>query len=238
MRKTFYFVACLGAVAVLKARADDLGLEIPAESGEAVPVRDTFATALAVINGEAGADSASGTLPEFVISFAPQGESTVPAAPLADGHVSSFRVGADGFDKVTVSESGGLSVGATAVDTHVIEITANGRITPGTYTLVDYEGAIGGAGFSGLVLRSALDLHAELVNNTAETKIELVVSDADEPERPDATDSIWSLGSPDNWLLFTQTGEVYLGDASAMADLGITSLLSPEALVFAKDVLQ
>lgn len=233
MRKTFYFVACLAAVAVLKARADDLAPEIPAESAESAPLRDTFSTALAVINGEASADAmAPGTLPRFVTSFDAQGECSVAAAPLADGHVSSFRIGTD---KITVSEIGGFSVGATAVDTHVIEITADGQPTPGTYTLIDYEGAIGGAGFGGLVLRSDPSLHAELVNNTVETKIELVVSAGDEPGQPAAPEGIWNLGSPENWLLFTETGEIYRGENAALDQLWAVNLLGPD---FAKDVLQ
>ncbi len=142
--------------------------------------RDTFSAALAVINGEAGpaSDSAADvSLPPLVECFHPLVDSIVSTAPLADGRVSSFRIGEEGSDTVRVSENGGLCVGATAVDSHVIEITAHGKIVPGTYTLIDYDGAIGGGGFGGLVLQADAGIHAELVNNTADTKIELVVSE-------------------------------------------------------------
>ncbi|WP_035612119.1 hypothetical protein [Haloferula sp. BvORR071] len=166
------------------------------------PTYDPFAVALAVLNGEAASESddrPAATVP--VDCFREQGDSSVSAADLADGRISSFRIGEGGSDKVSVSESGGLSVGTSAVDTHEIEITANGRIKAGTYTLIDYKGSIGGAGFAGLSLRTDPHLHAELVNNAAESKIEVIVTGTDALELASAVKSIWSTVTQSDWML-------------------------------------
>ena len=254
MRKIFYFVASLAAVAGVTAHGDPLSPEVPdkgdsllvpAESsshGSGAPARDPFAAITLVLPGDeasAGSDPRAGAnpanLPPLVDCFHDQGDSSVSSAPLADGRISSFRIGAEGTDKVTVSANGGLWVGVTAVDTHVIEIQANGAVTPGTYTLIDYEGAIGGAGFSGLVLRSTPHLHAELVNNTADTKIELVVSEAADLEWLAPRGSIWTLGALDTWMPFSdstimpfrQTGEAFIEDSSGVGEIGIFSPVDP-----------
>jgi hypothetical protein len=181
-------------------------------TGEATPASvepgyDPFAVALAALNGEtsasgdSSADAISGIERLAADGFHREGDASVTSASLADGKVSTFRIGAGGFDKVTVTGDGGLWVGATAVDTHVVEITANGRIKAGTYTLIDYEGAIGGAGFAGLSLRHDPRLHVELVNNTAESKIEVVVAGTDAMELASAVKNIWSSVTRSEWSL-------------------------------------
>lgn len=224
MRNILRLATSLAAVAGLTAHAD--------EANDAPATADPFAVALAVLNGEPGTGgNASEALPPLVNHSQGRADSPVSSASLADGQVSSFRIGMDGSDQVTVCEANGLWVGATAVDTHVIEITSSGWITAGTYTLIDYEGAIGGAGFEGLVLRSGPRLHAELVNNTAETRIELVVSKVDDLEWPATAGSIWNLGDSNNRMPFYE-------DGAARGNIGIFDLAGPAAMGPAKDALQ
>ncbi|MEK7952323.1 hypothetical protein [Luteolibacter soli] len=212
-------------------------MEGPASSAEP---SDPFAVALAILNGEAApAEAGREILPPLADCLHPEEQSSVSSAQLAEGKVSSFRIGAEGVDQVTVSEDGGLQVGLTAVDTHVIEIAGNGGIKAGTYTLIDYKGAIGGAGFSGLVLHSTPDLHAELVNNTAETKIELVVSEAGAPQPSEAASGIGNLlGGSSLWSLFDETGTYLLDDETVSENPGILGLLGSAAKVSDQDALQ
>ena len=240
----------LASVAGMTAHADSFNLEIPDKSDAIPPTavateaaasaeqpRDPFAVALAVLNDEAastGGDVCE--VPSQVRNCFHSGESSsVSSAPLADGQVSCFRIGAEGSDQVNVSEDGGLWVGATALDSHVIEISTPGSIAPGTYTLIDYEGAIGGAGFKGLVLRSSPGLHAELVNNAAETKIEVVVSAVGRLEWPTAAGIIWNLGGPNSWSPFDDLGKLFPGDESSSGDIGLFDLVRPATVVFAKE---
>ncbi|RYD41203.1 MAG: hypothetical protein EOP83_34205 [Verrucomicrobiaceae bacterium] len=138
-----------------------------------------------------------------------------------------------------MSENGGLWVGVTAVDTHVIEIAPNGGIAAGTYTLIDYEGAIGGAGFRGLELRGTPDLHAKLVNNTAETKIELVVSEAGAQQSPKAAGSIIdNLGRSSLWSAFGKMGAYLLGDKNVSGKPGVLGLLGSAAKDSDRDTIQ
>lgn len=178
---------------------------------------DPFAVALVILNGEASAPTDAGfeIRPPSVDCLHPEEHSSVPSAQLAEGKVSSFRIGEEGGDQITISESGGLWVGVTAVDSHVIEIAQNGTIKAGTYTLIDYEGSIGGAGFSGLSLRGNPDLHAKLVNNTAETKIELVVSESKTPESPETARNIGNRIGSSLRSLLAQASAYLRGDETA-----------------------
>lgn len=191
-------MTCWATFTGVTAYADSCDLEttVSEVSTAAAPEEepsDPFAAALAILNHETSApESAGSEMPPLEDYLHPEGQNSVSSAALADGKVSSFQLGAEGAEKVTVSADGGLWVGATAVDSHVIEIAENGEIAAGTYTLIDYEGAIGGAGFKGLTLRGAPHLHAKLVNNTAETKIELVVSDVGEQKWPNQLSDLWT----------------------------------------------
>jgi autotransporter-associated beta strand protein len=125
-----------------------------------------------------------------------------------------------------------LTLGQTAVDTTNLGITLNtnpGKIivtTPdgltlaggagstklninsvslsvGTYTLVDYSGAIGGAGFGGFAIgKLPARTIATLVNNVANTSVDLNVTGADFPVWTGAVSSQWStatIANPKNW---------------------------------------
>jgi len=202
---------------------------------------DPFAVALAVMDNEASAPehTVSAILPPLEDYLHPEGQSSVPSAALADGKVSSFRIGAEGLEKVTVSEDGGLWVGVIAVDSHVIEIAEIGEVKAGTYTLIDYEGSIGGAGFKGLKLHGAPHLHAKLVNNTAETKIELVVSDARELEWPKAVIGLVKLGLSSLWAPLDKMDTTRLGDEATKGEIaGILGRLGFKSANSTNDALQ
>ncbi|MCW1923962.1 hypothetical protein OKA05_15450 [Luteolibacter arcticus] len=251
MSRITLFMTYWAAISVV--HADSRELEVPvtgdtssaaivAAEGPASPEEpsDPFAVALAVLNGDASARDQAGSeaspeiMPPLVDSLHSEEHSSVSSAQLAEGKVSSFRIGAGSVEQITVSEADGLWVGITAVDTHVIEIAENGGITAGTYTLIDYEGAIGGAGFSGLVLRGTADLHAELVNNTAETKIELVVSEAAAP----AASGTSNPGASGLWSLLGKIGAYLRDDKSVSGNPGIRELLGSAAKDSDQDALQ
>ncbi|WP_264502794.1 hypothetical protein [Luteolibacter flavescens] len=228
MRKITALTTCWAAIAGLTAYADPSDQEMPpsgtpatatvavADPSSLPEANDPFAAALAIMSGEASARADAGTeLPPAILDSLHSGEhSAVPSVELAGGKVSSFRIDAEGVAPITVSEIGGLRVGETAVDTHFIEIAGKDGITAGTYTLIDYEGLIGGAGFSGLVLRNTADLQAKLVHNTAETKIELVISEGPTPDSFKAAGRIGNLIASNLRSILGQAGAYFLGDRS------------------------
>jgi fibronectin-binding autotransporter adhesin len=73
----------------------------------------------------------------------------------------------------------------------------------GTYTLVDYTGAIGGAGFGGFAIPSLPPRTiATLVNNIANTSVDLSVTGTDFPVWTGTVSSQWStamIANPKNW---------------------------------------
>ena len=202
------------------------GSDISSAAASEEPL-DPFAAAFAVMNGETSPPEhpISEILPPQEDCLHPESQDSVSSAALGDGKVSSFRVGAEGAEQVTVSEDGGLWVGATAVDSHVIEIAENGEIVAGTYTLIDYEGSIGGAGFKGLTLRGAQHLHAKLVNNTAESKIELVVPDAAELKWTEAVIGFGKFALSKLRAPLNEVGANLPGDEGASGTAGILGLL-------------
>jgi len=166
-------------------------------------------------------------------------------APLGNGLTSTFRIGANGSDSVMVSQSGGLSVGTAPGNTHTIDIDANGLIAPGTYTLIDYEGAIGGAGFAGLVLGSIPHMNAELVDNTAESKIQLVINEVDGLQWTGSSSSSWLQGGATNWTRFSdgapsvffQGDEVNFDDGAQRGTVVIADEVRPAAMRFTNENL-
>jgi len=172
------------------------------------------------------------------------GTPTYPSAPLGNGLVSTFRIGSAGSDKVTVSGANGLSVGTAPGNTHLIDITANGIISPGTYTLIDYEGTIGGAGFAGFSLRNTPHLMATLVDNAAETKVDLVIGEVDALNWTgangtawDTVTSNWSLDSTSGPAVFQAGDETIFADGPASGSVVISGGVSPAAITFVNENL-
>jgi autotransporter-associated beta strand protein len=162
------------------------------------------------------------------------------AVTLAPGATSVFRIGQKGSDSTSITGSGGLSVGTTSGDTHTIDISSIGLITPGTYTLIDYSGAIGGAGFDGISLGNTPNIDARLVNNVEEGRIELVVDSVETLAWNGAPGATWDIGTTPNWKFFgSGATATYLdGDAVTFEDFAaggevtIATPVSPALMEF------
>jgi autotransporter-associated beta strand protein len=103
--------------------------------------------------------------------------------------------------KFIVTNAGGL----VANGSNIIQVSPV-NLTAGTYTLVDYTGAIGGGGFGSFTL-SGLPARAVggLVNNTAGTSIDLNVTTIDFPKWTGAINGSWD-GTTQNWQLVVGGG--------------------------------
>jgi fibronectin-binding autotransporter adhesin len=101
----------------------------------------------------------------------------------------------------------------------------------GTYTLVDYEGAIGGAGFGGFAVPSLPPRTiATLVNNIANTSVDLSVTGADFPVWTGAVSSQWStaiITNPKNWRESNSgiNTDFINGDRVVFNDTGVRNLI-------------
>ncbi|WP_367870807.1 hypothetical protein [Luteolibacter sp. Populi] len=200
------------------------------------------------------ATTVRGTLAGLVIEVVPppadhffnEQDTTYETAPLGNGLTSTFRIGSAGADTVSVSSSGGLSVGTAPGHTHLIEIVSNDRIVPGTYTLIDYEGTIGGAGFAGFSLGTP-HLDAELVDNVAETKIDLVITEVDALLWTGSPNATWDNAVTSNWSLYSDSStsavfkpgdEVIFDDTAAPGEITISGEVKPALVTFVNDSLE
>jgi autotransporter-associated beta strand protein len=73
-----------------------------------------------------------------------------------------------------------------------------GATTPGTFSLIDYTGAIGGAGFAGLTLQLPLRVAGNLVNNSVNTSVDVTILGTDTPK--------WNGNINTNWDIDNGTG--------------------------------
>jgi autotransporter-associated beta strand protein len=129
--------------------------------------------------------------------------------------------------RVVVTTPDGLTLagGAASVNLNVSSVS----LSVGTYTLVDYTGAIGGAGFGGFVIGSLpVRTIATLVNNVANTSVDLNVTGADFPVWTGTVSSQWStaaIANPKNWKENTSGSntDFISGDRVLFNDLGTRS---------------
>ena len=150
--------------------------------------------------------------------------------------------------QINVTTTNGLSTLGGAGKTTVNIIGAIPAL--GQYVLVDYAGAIGGAGFAGFTLGSlpAPRITAALVNNAANTSVDLNVTVVDFPIWKGAQSSEWSTATitpAKNWVLNSNnaTGTDFLvNDSVTFNDLatGTTADVSvanvaPSSVIFAND---
>ncbi len=162
------------------------------------------------------------------------GNLIVNTLALADS-VVKLTVGTSS-SKITVSSAGGL----VANGANTLQISLN-NLAPGVYTLIDYAGTIGGAGaasFSlvGLPSRAV----GGLVNNVANTSLDLNITSIDFPKWTGATSAIWD-GATQNWVLATggtptnyQAGDAVLFDDSATGQttIDVSTGFSPSSVTF------
>lgn len=147
--------------------------------------------------------------------------------------------------KLNVSVSNGLIAngGANSVTFNV----GGGAPPVGTYPLIDYLGTLGGTGFSAFKLGTlpARVLGAALVNNAANTSIDLSVTAIEFPIWKGALSNEWTSttqSSPKNWVLNSNNAtatDFLVNDNATFNDLGTqttvnigTTDVSPGAVVF------
>jgi autotransporter-associated beta strand protein len=160
------------------------------------------------------------------------GTATVSSVSLS-GSTLKMTVGSTN-SKIVVANAGGL----VANGANTIQISAV-NLTPGTYTLVDYTGSIGGGGFGSFTL-SGLPARATggLVNNTVGTSIDLNVTTIDNPKWTGAINGTWD-GTTQNWNLVVGGGatnyqnlDAVLFDdtATGTTNVDVTAAFTPSAV--------
>jgi len=189
--------------------------------------------------------------PELVITYTPanSGSLTRPGVidlatlPLADGETSILR---PGTDLVTVTDTDGFSVGAAPGDTHTIVLERAAGLVVGTYTLIDYDGSIGGAGFAGLVLDVPPHVHATLVNNAAEGKVDVDVTaidtllwdgDAGTPDWDESTQNFKIAGGSQSEAYFPGDDVIFDDTATNGGAVNVVADVAPLSLVFEHSIL-
>ncbi|MCU0780283.1 MAG: autotransporter-associated beta strand repeat-containing protein, partial [Akkermansiaceae bacterium] len=182
------------------------------------------------------------TIPVPPDSFTRPGVTTAEAANLGSGLTSTFGVGTGG-DLVTIVNPDALSIAAT----HTIDIVPLSGITPSTYTLIDYDGALGGSGFEGLALGALPHLDAELQHNTTDRKIELVVHSVSTIYWDgDGGNGDWDTNTTPNWFedasndneKFLPYDAVQFDDAAATYTDGIIRVagtVTPRSVTFSHE---
>jgi fibronectin-binding autotransporter adhesin len=93
-----------------------------------------------------------------------------------------------------------LSTSFTTAGTNTINISSSAALSVGEFPLVQYPGTIGGAGFAGLTLGSLpLRVLANLVNNTANSTVDLNVTGTDTIRWSGAVNGTWDINATQNW---------------------------------------
>ncbi len=154
-------------------------------------------------------EEAAFTAPSFVNK---PGINNLPAVALGDSLTSTFR---PELDEMTVTDVDGLTLGSPG-DTHYLEILPRPGLTSTTCALFRYSGTFGGAGFAGLQLNPIPNTRysIQLVDNVAESSVDLVYEGPEPVLWTGATDNVWDLAT-DNWKLETA------GTATAYQDLDV-----------------
>ncbi|MDB6173324.1 MAG: outer rane autotransporter barrel domain protein [Chthoniobacteraceae bacterium] len=219
--------------------------------------------AVAVDAGILRLGNVSGSLATTVASGATLGVAgTLGAVSASSG--STLEVGVGGIGNFTAST---LTLGAGAGDTQTLKFTvgtttpqlvvtgnnglvANGSttiqinaagLTAGTYTLIDYAGTIGGAGFGsfnlvGLPARAT----GGLINSGTDTAIKLSITAIDFPKWTGAIDANWN-GTTQNWKLVNAGGstnyqnqDAVLFDDTAIGSttINLAAAFTPAAVSF------
>ena len=140
-----------------------------------------------------------------------------------------------------VTNAGGLfATGANTIQISPVNLTV------GTYTVVDYAGAIGGGGFAGFSLAPLpARTIGSLVDNAPNTSIDLNISAIDYPKWTGATDDLWDSTTP-NWELVIGGGpttylnlDAVLFDDSATGSgtVDLTATFTPSSVVFDNSAL-
>lgn len=158
------------------------------------------------------------------VSVVPGASLTTPGLTVGTSGATTLdlNVGGPGNPSAPVIRATNLAVNGTCT----VNILGGG-LTVGRFTLIDYDGTIGGAGFAGLVLgRLPQGVVATLVDNTVDTAVELNITAANPLVWWGSYNSEWDINTTPNWLVglneanYTQVGMP--GDAVIFDDWATT----------------
>ncbi|MCW1915809.1 autotransporter-associated beta strand repeat-containing protein [Luteolibacter sp. GHJ8] len=196
------------------------------------------------IKGDPRAGNVRGTLSGLIIETLPildhfdkEGVVTYELADLANGGSSIFR---PQTDLVTISETNGLTVGTAPGQTHAIQLLPPGDLVTGQYKLIDYNGSIGGAGFTGFTLGSMPHMSASLVNNTVDSSVDVNITAID-TLKWDGGNGIWDLNTSSNWKQVSNsaTAKYFQGDrvlfddtATGTKEITVSGSIEPASMSF------
>jgi fibronectin-binding autotransporter adhesin len=153
------------------------------------------------------------------------GTATTTGAPAVtnlnlEGGESRFRIGSGG-DQITAANF------TVTAPSKITFLPAAPVTAPSSFTLVNYEGAIGGLGFAGLTLES-LNPHytATLSDDTTTGEIKLELTGADSIVWKGNVSGAWDINASANWVLGSNSAsptKYYDYDVVKFDDLGIAS---------------
>lgn len=173
-----------------------------------------------------------------------QNGASLVASSANEFSIGSLTLGASAGDNTTlVVNDGSVPTGFSVTNTN--GLSANGNVmfdlgtitlTPGDYALINYNGAIGGKGFSAFTT-SALSprVVASLVNTGS--AIDLDVTSVDAPKWTGAINGNWDINATQNWKLIqagTATGylegdQVLFDDsATGTTNVSIATTVNPQ----------
>jgi autotransporter-associated beta strand protein len=193
-------------------------------SGTGTTTRTVVVNAGAII--DAGTTTSIGTLTV--------GGLTLSTATSQVGVQLGSTVGVN--DLINVTSAGGLTINGGQVN---VSLLNGGAAAAGTYTLIDYNGALGGSG--SLTLTNALigsnNLHASLVTNVANSSIDLVLSASALRTWTGATNSNWNLTTAGNWspANFSNGDDVLFNDTASNFNVVLNNAdgpLTPNSVTF------
>lgn len=167
----------------------------------------------------------------------PQAAATTVANRLAfTGGQTTLRVGTSS-DSLNVTASGGLSTSGASTLINIEPGT--GFTAPSSYTLIDYNGTIGGAGFN-FALGSLPHITATLQNDTANTAVKLNVTGFDAVVWQGNVNGTWDLNTTSNWKLesssaaakYFQADLVKFTDAATTKAVTLAGTITPGQVEF------
>jgi autotransporter-associated beta strand protein len=145
---------------------------------------------------------------------------------------------------ISVTNADGLIINGPAGSNN-LSISLNGELALGTIPLIDYNGVLGGTGFAGLSLTLPPRTLGNLVNNTADTRIDFQVTGFDTLRWSGSNSGVWDINTTNNWSLSSSgIAATYLqnsvpGDVVTFGDLtsGATAVtldtaVSPTSVTF------
>lgn len=152
------------------------------------------------------------------------------------GGQATFRVGATP-DSVVVASSGGLSTSGASTVVNIEPGT--GFSAPSSFTLIDYSGAIGGAGYN-FTLGTLPHITATLQNDTANSAVKLNVTGFDAVVWQGNVSGNWDLNNTSNFKLessgaaakFFQSDLVKFTDAATLKTVNLTGTIAPGQVEF------